>query len=68
MNACWTLYIAIKEATGNINLKLRGSIRIEDKNLETITIKIQAKNRNKTTQGVTEIVGPGELNHGNLQL
>lgn len=51
--------IAIKEATGNISLKLRGGIRIEDKNLEIITIKIQAKNRNKATQGVSEIVGQG---------
>lgn len=51
--------IAIKEATGNISLKLRGGIRIEDKNLEIITIKILAKNRNKATQGVSEIVGQG---------
>lgn len=51
--------IAIKEATGNISLMLRRGIRIEDKNLEIIIIKIQAKNRNKTAQGVTEIVDQG---------
>ena len=60
--------IAIKEATGNISLKLRGGIRIEDKNFEIITIKIQAKNRSKTAQGVTEVVGQGNWTMGGLQL
>ena len=50
---------AIKWIAGCLCLKLRGGIRIEDKNLEIITIKIQAKNRNKTAQGVTEIVDQG---------
>lgn len=51
----------VKEATGNISLKLRGGVRIGDKNLEVITIKIQAKNRNKTTQGVTEREKAGRI-------
>ena len=43
----------------NVNYKINRDVQYEDKNLEIITIKILAKNRNKDTQGVSEIVGQG---------